>query len=170
MAPQMKLNLPPPFEDAVKSLEREIMRFLLRSTHDREDAMDLFQETWLRAYRAYPKLSSREGLRPWIYRIATNLCRNRARDHARKSRTLVDGGRDAAELATLGAGSNHDGPDSLVHLKLALAQLPRMQGRALAMRKFDGLEYSEIAAKLKCSPESARASVYQALKKIRASE
>jgi RNA polymerase sigma-70 factor, ECF subfamily len=170
MAPQTKLNLPPPFEEAVKSLEREIMRFLLRSTRDRDDAMDLFQETWLRAYRAYPKLSSREGLRPWIYRIATNLCRNRARDQARKSRTIVDSGRDAAELAALGAGTNHSGPDSLIHLKLAVAQLPRMQGRALAMRKFDGLEYDEIAAKLKCSPESARASVYQALKKIRASE
>ena len=35
-------------------MEREIMRFLMRSTGDREDAMDLFQETWLRAYRAYP--------------------------------------------------------------------------------------------------------------------
>lgn len=170
MALQVKLNLPPPFEEAVKSLEREIMRFLLRSTNDREDAMDLFQETWLRAYRAYPKLSSREGLRPWIYRIATNLCRNRSRDKARRSRTLVDGGGDAEELASLGAGASNGGPDRLVHLKLAVAQLPRMQGRALAMRKFDGLEYDEIAARLKCSPESARASVYQALKKIRAAE
>ena len=61
-------------------MEREIMRFLMRSTGDREDAMDLFQETWLRAYRAYPTLQSEDGLRPWIYRIASNLCRNRARD------------------------------------------------------------------------------------------
>jgi RNA polymerase sigma-70 factor, ECF subfamily len=170
MAPQAKINLPPPFEDAVKSLEREIMRFLLRSTHDREDAMDLFQETWLRAYRAYPTLRSSDGLRPWIYRIATNLCRNRARDRTRRARTMVDGGGDATQLLGLAPGSFNGGPDRLVHLKLALAQLPRKQGRALAMRKFDGLEYGEIALKLKCSPESARASVYQALRKIRAAE
>jgi RNA polymerase sigma-70 factor (ECF subfamily) len=52
------------------------MRFLLRMTRDQDDALDLFQETWLRAYR---NLDSENGLRPWLYRIATNLCRNRAR-------------------------------------------------------------------------------------------
>ena len=67
-------------------MEREIMRFLMRSTGDREDAKDLFQETWLRAYRAYPTLRSEDGLRPWIFRIASNLCRNRVRDRMRRMR------------------------------------------------------------------------------------
>src|SRR5437667_11799320 len=61
-----ELRIPPPFDQAVKSMEREIMRFLMRSTGDREDAKDLFQETWLHAYRAYPTLQSEDGLRPWI--------------------------------------------------------------------------------------------------------
>ncbi len=64
------------------------MRFLVRSTGDRDDAMDLFQETWLRAYRAYPTLQSEDGLRPWIFRIASNLCRNRARDRMRRGRVF----------------------------------------------------------------------------------
>src|ERR1035437_6719593 len=81
-----EIGIPPPFEEAVKSMEREIMRFLMRSTGDREDPMDLFQETWIRAYRAYPTLQSEDGLRPWIYRIASNLCRNRARHHPRHRR------------------------------------------------------------------------------------
>ena len=79
-----ELRIPPPFDVAVKSMEREIMRFLMRSTGDREDAKDLFQETWLRAYRAYPTLRSEDGLRPWIFRIASNLCRNRVRDRMRR--------------------------------------------------------------------------------------
>ena len=83
-----KLELPPPFEEAVKAMEREIMRFLVRSTGDRDDAMDLFQETWLRAYRAYPTLQSADGLRPWVFRIASNLCRNRARDRMRRGRVI----------------------------------------------------------------------------------
>ena len=86
--PTFKLKLPPPFEEAVKTMEREIMRFLVRSTGDRDDAMDLFQETWLRAYRAYPTLRSEDGLRPWIFRIASNLCRNRARDRTRRGRVF----------------------------------------------------------------------------------
>ena len=86
--PTFNLKLPPPFEEAVKTMEREIMRFLMRSTGDRDDAMDLFQETWLRAYRAYPTLQSEDGLRPWIFRIASNLCRNRARDRMRRGRVI----------------------------------------------------------------------------------
>src|SRR5258708_17245652 len=102
--PTFKLKLPPPFEDAVKTMEREIMRFLMRSTGDRDDAMDLFQETWLRAYRAYPTLQSEDGLRPWIFRIASNLCRNRARDHIRPGRGLANQTEDSAELE--GRGRN----------------------------------------------------------------
>src|ERR1039457_6416384 len=85
-----EMGIPPPFEEAVKSMEREIMRFLMRSTGDREDAMDLFQETWLRAYRAYPTLQSADGLRPWSFRIASNLCRNRARDRMRRGRVIAN--------------------------------------------------------------------------------
>jgi RNA polymerase sigma factor (sigma-70 family) len=55
-------------------------------------------------------------------------------------------------------------------LKTAIARLPGKQGQALVMRKFAGLEYSEIGVALNCSAESARASVYQALKKLKADE
>jgi len=47
-----KLQLPLPFEQIMRRHEREIMRYLLRASGDRDDAADLFQETWLRAYRA----------------------------------------------------------------------------------------------------------------------
>src|ERR1700680_1967011 len=88
MRSRLRLELPPPFDEAMRRHEREIMRYLLRSTHEREDALDLFQETWLRAYRAYPQLDSVKGLRPWLFRIATNLCRNRARDNMRRARVI----------------------------------------------------------------------------------
>src|SRR5882672_12105192 len=96
-----ELRIPPPFDVAVKSMEREIMRFLMRSTGDREDAKDLFQETWLRAYRAYPTLKSEDGLRPWIFRIASNLCRNRVRDKTRRRRVIDDELADSDAFAEL---------------------------------------------------------------------
>ncbi len=55
-------------------------------------------------------------------------------------------------------------------MKRSIARLPGKQGQALMMRKFAGLEYAEIATALDCSAESARASVYQALKKLRLEE
>jgi len=138
------------------------MRFILRSAGDREDAMDLFQDTWLRAYRAYPSFKSTVGFRPWIFQIAANLCRNRARDRVRRTRVIVlasDG------VAGACADSDHAG---LLNMKHAIARLPKNQGRALMMRKFEGLEYGEIATALNCSADSARATVYKAMRKLKA--
>ena len=59
---------------------RAVAYRILGSLSETEDAV---QETFLRAYRAYPRLDSEEGLRPWLFKIAANLCRNRARDRAR---------------------------------------------------------------------------------------
>jgi RNA polymerase sigma-70 factor (ECF subfamily) len=167
-----KLALPPPFEEALGRHEREIMRFLLRMTRDQNDALDLFQETWLRAYRAYPQLDSELGLRPWLYRIATNLCRNRARDNFRRARVISNGDDptdgDHRLASASGFASSGGGHEAVIHLRRAIAGLPHKQGQALVMRKFAGLEYEEIGAALECSADSARASVYQALKKLKA--
>jgi RNA polymerase sigma-70 factor, ECF subfamily len=159
-------HLPPPFDEAVRAHEREIMRYLLRMTADRDDALDLFQETWLRAYRAYPQIKSADGLRPWLYRIATNLCRNRARDNFRRSKVMAAA--DPAGEATSAAA--RDGWDGVIHIKAIVAKLPNKQRMAILMRKFGGLDYREIGAVLDCSAESARASVYQAMKKLEAAK
>jgi RNA polymerase sigma-70 factor (ECF subfamily) len=158
-----KLNLPPAFDEAVHRHEREIMRFILRTTGDRDDALDLFQETWLRAYRSYQQLDSAEGLRPWLFRIASNLCLNRKRDRARRARVITD-----AELREEDAGAVLPMHDSALQLKSMLGRLPNKQRQALVMRKLGGLDYGEIAAALGCSEEAARAGVYLAMKKLKA--
>jgi RNA polymerase sigma factor (sigma-70 family) len=163
-----RLRLPPPFDDAVRDHERGIMRFLIRMTGDRDDALDLFQETWLRAYRAYPQLKSADGLRPWLYRIAANLCRNRVRDNFRRARVMVpiEADPDSGNVSSPGAASR-DGWDNVIHIKKTVASLPHNQRTAFMMRKFGGLAYREIGQALECSAESARASVYQALRKLK---
>lgn len=160
--------LPPPFEEAMRRHDREIMRFLVRMTADREDALDLFQETFLRAYRAYPGLDCENGLRPWLFKIASNLCRNRVRDRARHSRVIShevsSESLDGINPQSRNHAAAHDGT---LDLKRAIAKLPGKQGQAFVMRKIVGLDYSEIAAALSCSEESARAGVYQALRKLK---
>jgi RNA polymerase sigma-70 factor (ECF subfamily) len=158
-----KLNLPPSFDEAMDRHQREIMRFILRATGDREDALDVFQETWLRAYRAYQQVDSAEGLRPWLFRIASNLCLNRKRDRARRARVMVD-----TEVREGEGGAVPAAHENVLHLKTALTRLPNKQRQALVMRKLAGLEYGEIAAALGCSEEAARAGVYLAMKKLKA--
>ncbi len=167
-APAKLPPIPLPFEDAMRRHDREIMRFLVRMTHDHEDALDLFQETFLRAYRAYPDLDSEAGLRPWLFKIAANLCRNRARDRARRSRVIAP----EADAEVLDAVSprhfaNHAAQDGALDLRRAVAGLPGKQGQAFVMRKIVGLDYAEIGAALGCSEDSARAGVYQALRKLK---
>ncbi len=156
----------PKFDEAMRLHEREIMRFLARMAGNRDDALDLFQETWVRAYRAYPTLDSGDGLRPWLFRIASNLCRNRIRDRVRRSRVISENG--AADYDGFARSHrNSSSPERVIDLRRAIEALPGKQGQAFVMRKVVGMEYGEIGAALGCSEISARASVYQAMKKLR---
>jgi RNA polymerase sigma-70 factor (ECF subfamily) len=166
-----KLHLPLSFEQIMQRHEREIMRYLLRVSGNRDDAADLFQETWLRAYRAYPRLQPESDVRPWLYAIAMNLCRNRARDGARRARVIVDDGEESLAGNTI--GRHHRSLDenegyAAVHMREVIADLPTKQREALHLRYFAGLDYAEIAGAMGCSEESARANVSQAMKKLKA--
>jgi RNA polymerase sigma factor (sigma-70 family) len=166
-----KLHLPPPFEEVMRRYEREIMRFLVRVAGDREDAADLFQETWLRAYRAYPRLDPDSDARPWLYAIATNLWRNRARDGARRARVIVPQPPEHLPPQA-GASINHRPHDSeayaAIHLREQIAALPIKQRQALYLRYFAGLDYGQIGTAMQCSAQAARANVSQAARKLKA--
>ncbi len=168
MAPK-KLPLPLPFDQIVQRHEREIMRYLLRVSGDREDAADLFQETWLRAYRAYSRLQPESDVRPWLYAIAVNLCRNRARDGARRARVIVagDSEKSAEGIPGVHRSLNDNDGYAAIHLRELLSALPAKQREALHLRYFAGLDYAEIAAAMDCSQNNARANVSQAMKKLK---
>ena len=169
MAPE-KLPIPPPFEKIMQRHEREIMRYLLRVSSNGADAADLFQETWLRAYRAYPRLQPMRDVRPWLYAIAVNLCRNRARDGARRRRVIV-----ASAEKNPPAHGNFEGHREFsenagyatVRLRELIASLPPKQRAALQLRCFAGLDFTQIAAAMDCSEQSARANLSQAMRKIK---
>jgi RNA polymerase sigma-70 factor (ECF subfamily) len=165
-----KLQLPLPFEQIVQQHEREIMRYLLRVSGNREDAADLFQETWLRAYRAYPRLEPERGVRPWLYAIAVNLCRNRARDGARRSRVMVADNEEnsaADRMSKAHRALNENDGYAAVHMRQLISALPARQREALHLRYFAGLDYGEIAVVMDCSQQSARANVSQAVRKLK---
>ena len=163
-----QLKLPLPFEEIMQRHKREIMRYLLRLSSNPEDAADLFQETWLRAYRAYPRLEPEDSVRPWLYTIASNLWRNRARDSARRARVLVP---DEKQLPAANAQDHRLGHETegyaAVHLRELIAALPAKQQQALHLRYFAGLDYAEIANAIDCSEDSARANVSQAMRKLK---
>src|ERR1044071_876080 len=147
-----KLQLPLPFEQILGRYEREIMRYLLRASGDREDAADLFQETWLRAYRAYPRLEAHREIRPWLYAIAVNLCRNRARDGARRVRVIVTDDRQnpvAERTGKTHRSHNENEGYAKVRLGELLSTLPEKQREALQLRYFGGAGFSATSQNMK---------------------
>jgi RNA polymerase sigma-70 factor (ECF subfamily) len=156
-----------PFEGVVAAHHAEIRRYLLRLTARATDADDLSQETFLRAFRAYRGLAPDANVRAWLFAIATNLGRNHFRSQKRRhlayaavaaETQVADGSRPDRE-AMLG--------EAQARAERIIAGLPLKQRLAFTMRKMHDLDYDAIGASLSCSPESARAHVFQALKKIR---
>lgn len=157
------------FDDVVATHHAEIYRYLRRLTSRAAEADDLAQETFLRAYRAWPGLGPEANVRAWLFAIATNLACNHFRTETRRRRAYVAVGERRAEADPAGPEEEHVFRETRALLDRVVAELPLKQRLAFTLRKVHDLDYEAIAESLECSPESARANVFQALKKIRQS-
>lgn len=155
------------FETLVTAHHGEIYRYLLRATGRASDAADLSQETFLRAYRAFPALPAGANTRAWLFTIATNLSRNHFRSQQRRRVAYAAVGATAREAADTGPEAAALSREAHARLEAAVGRLPFKQRAAFLQRKVHGLDYDAIAQSLRCSPEAARAHVFQALRKIR---
>jgi RNA polymerase sigma-70 factor, ECF subfamily len=158
-----------PFDDVVASHHPEIYRYLRRMTFRASEADDLAQETFLRAYRAWHGLDAEANVRAWLFKIATNLARNHFRAESRRRAAYVHAGERADEADPAGPEAEQVFRETRALLDRVVAGLPLKQRLAFTLRKVHDLDYEAIAESLECSPDSARAHVFQALKKIRVS-
>jgi RNA polymerase sigma factor (sigma-70 family) len=145
-----------------------VYRFLLGSVGPGE-VDDCFQETFLSALRAYPNLRNGDNLRGWILAIATRKAIDAARGRQRRATPVAD----VTELVDAQVGSGQEvelegfGGWSDDALWSDIQTLPPMQQVALVHRILLDRPYAELAAAMGCSVDSARANVYQAIKKLR---
>jgi len=165
----------PSFAEVVSLHQEAVYGYLLRFTRNVHDAQDLFQDTFLRAQRAYAVLPGDADLRAWLIRIAVNVSKNYVRDRQRRARVLVDEEYGQESESFSSASKNSDTEHVMIARETAktllatIDTLPFHQRSALIQRQFEGLDYDTIATNLDCSAESARAHVYQALRKLRLS-
>jgi RNA polymerase sigma factor (sigma-70 family) len=145
----------PPFQILIDEHAGEVMA-VLRGAVGRGDADDCFQETFLAALRAYPKLTDTGNLRGWLLTIA----HRKAIDHHRAN------GRRPLPVAEVAEVAVTD-PEPGEEIWAAVGALPPKQRAAVALRYASDLPHSEIAAALGCSPEAARRSLHEGLKRLR---
>jgi RNA polymerase sigma factor (sigma-70 family) len=130
---------------------------VLRGAVGRSQAEDCFQETFLAALRAYPKLSDARNLRGWILTIA----HRKAIDHHRAN------GRRPLPVAEVVEVENAPPPPENDGIWELVGALPPKQRAAVALRYACDLPHAEIADALGCSPEAARRSLHEGMKRLR---
>jgi RNA polymerase sigma factor (sigma-70 family) len=149
----------PPFQRFLDTHRELVWRFLVSSVGPAE-AEDCFQETFIAALRAYPRLRGDSNLRAWVLAIAHNKALDAHRGRARRALPV-------AEPAVLdpreepSAGTRDD------RLWDAVGELPSRQRSAVVLRYVGDLPHRDIAAAIGCSEEAARRSLHEGLAKLR---
>ena len=149
----------PPFQTLLDAHGRDVHRFLIASVGPL-DADDCYQETWLSALRAYPRLRDASNLKGWILTVAHRKAIDHVRARARRPMPVPD----TEPLAGAGPPAPADGGDEIW---VEVARLPGKQRTAIALRYLADAAYTEIAAVMETSPEAARRNVHEGLKRLR---
>ena len=167
------------FEILVNERSGEIYGLLYRLTESSEEARDLTQETFLRAFQSISHFRGDSDLRTWIYRIAINQARNRWRWWRRRRRDAtvsidaVPGNGQAPLAGTLKSDSDRNPEqDALAHereraLRRALATVKRVYREAVVLRDIEGLAYEEIAVALEISVGTVKSRLARGRQELR---
>jgi RNA polymerase sigma factor (sigma-70 family) len=169
--PQTKLapGTAPPFQRFLDAYREDVWRFLLASVGS-ADAEDCFQETFVSALRAYPRLRPGSNLRAWVLTIAHRKALDAHRARSRRALPVADIAELAGDAENGSARTSPSTPAAAARdedLWHAVHGLPERQRCAVLLRFVSDLPHREIAATMECSEEAARRSLHEGLKALR---
>jgi len=155
------------FEQVVKQHQKMLYYHIRRMVHEHDDADDVLQNTFLKAWKSLDRFRGDAALRTWLYRIATNealtyLSRKKRRNHT----DISDIQDDMRHSASAQAAAPVEGDKIQALLRKAIQTLPDRQKAVFTLRYFDEMKYDEIARVLEVSVGSLKASYHHAAKKI----
>jgi RNA polymerase sigma-70 factor, ECF subfamily len=160
------------FNQLVLRWERPIYALAYRVIGREEDARDVAQETFLRAFRALSGFKGQAKFSSWLYRITLNLCRDWIRRERRAPVAQAPEGVDLIELAS--EAEPAESIEALVARRelgravaKAMAMLPEEQRTAIVLKEYHGLTFQEIADLLDCPLSTVKTRLYQGLGVLR---
>jgi RNA polymerase sigma-70 factor, ECF subfamily len=160
------------FNQLVLRWERPIYALAYRVIGREEDARDVAQETFLRAFRALKGFKGQAKFSSWLYRITLNLCRDWIRREKRTPIAVAPEGVDLVELA--GEETPAESIEDLIArrqlgraVSKAMALLPEDQRTAIILKEYHGLTFQEIADMLDCPLSTVKTRLYQGLSVVR---
>lgn len=153
------------FEELLKRYQAPLFTVILRLVRDRGEAEDLFQETWVRVVRNRERFNVELKFSPWLYSIATNLCRDHLRRRVRNPVECRD------EVPEGGDSKSPEQESWRREISAALAQavdrLPDEQREVFLLRESAGLEFKEIAQMQNRNLNTVLGRMHLAVKKLR---
>jgi RNA polymerase sigma-70 factor (ECF subfamily) len=155
--------------------EQPLFRFVYRMLPRRDDAHDVCQETFLRILKRADRYRPGSRFSTWMYQIALNLCRDRARRRKRWGLILSDshafdersheGGFPSTGRPDPAAEAERSELAAAVHV--ALGEIPPEQREVLILKEFEGLKFKEIAEILGCPESTVKSRMYYGLNGLR---
>lgn len=161
------------FNALVLKYQRRIVKLVSRYIRDPDEALDVSQEVFIRAYRAIGGFRGDSAFYTWLYRIAVNAAKNAI---GAATRNPVEGGLDVddPELGAIrGKMTDVASPERLLYteelkqtINTAMEELPPELRRAIVLRELEGLSYEEIAQAMDCPVGTVRSRIFRAREAI----
>jgi RNA polymerase sigma-70 factor (ECF subfamily) len=145
-----------PYNILVSRWEKRVYNYILRMVRSREDALDLTQDTFFKAYQNLPKLDDPSRFAPWLYRIAHNESYSLLRRNRPDTEELFDAAPDAPGRRMLPM-------ETSLAVQSALDRLTPDQREAVVLKVYEGFKFEEIAEILDCPASTIKSRVYTAL-------
>jgi len=161
------------FNQLVARWERPIYALAYRTLGREEDARDVVQEAFLRAFRGLRNFRGDAKFSSWLYRITLNLCRDWIRRERRAPIAQMPEGVDPIEVADEKMSPTESVEDLVARQELsgavarAMADLPDEQRTAILLKEYHGLTFQEIADQLDCPLSTVKTRLYQGLSVLR---
>lgn len=152
------------FEDLVRKYQEPLYRYLCRLSGNGEDAMELTQSSFVKAYLSIGRFRGESSFKTYLFRIASNAWRNTIRDRGRRPAVDID-------RVPIASGDNpHDKVVRNQELEMfwsLVEELPARQKEALTLRIREGYPFKEVAKIMGCTTGSAKASYHHAVVKLK---
>jgi RNA polymerase sigma-70 factor, ECF subfamily len=164
------------FDYLVEKYRRPMISFMYRMTHNQAVAEEMAQDVFLRVYRSRQGYTATAKFTTWLYRIATNLAVNHARDtkHERPENQVNIDEPDEETGRTIDVADSGLNAEQVILRRERLAAirqqveaLPERQRMAVLMHKYQGMDYKQIAAVLKLSESATKSLLFRAYETLR---
>jgi RNA polymerase sigma-70 factor (ECF subfamily) len=151
------------FDELMIRYERQVYRVCYRFVNNRDDAMDLAQEVFIKAFEHLSNFRRESSMKTWLYRIAMNHCINHVKKNAREFVEITDG----IGSTRSSVHADMEEREQREQFRVLVKKLPPKQKAILEMRIHEQLSYEEIATMSGRSISTIKASVFFALEKLR---